>query len=63
MRMDEFMASLQSKLDTLRPNYPDNTESILEVLFDAYNESSGFDNAAIKGVKIGMSSVKKLNIP
>ena len=48
MRMDEFMASLQSKLDTLRPNYPDNTESILEVLFDAYNESSGFDNAVIK---------------
>ena len=48
MRMDEFMTSLQSKLDTQQPNYPDNAESILEVLFDAYNESSGFDNAAIK---------------
>ena len=48
MRMDEFMDALQSKLDTLQPNYPDNAESILEVLFDAYNESSGFDNAAIK---------------
>ena len=48
MRMDEFMTSLQSKLDILRPNYPDNAESILEVLFDSYNESSGFDNAAIK---------------
>ena len=48
MRMDEFMAMLQLKLDTLQPNYPDNAESILEVLFDAYNESSGFDNAAIK---------------
>ena len=48
MRMAEFMTSLQSKLDTLQPNYPDNAESILEVLFDAYNESSGFDNAAIK---------------
>ena len=48
MRMNEFMAMLQSKLDTLQPNYPDNAESILEVLFDAYNESSGFDNAAIK---------------
>ena len=48
MRMDEFMTSLQTKLDTLQPNYPDNAESILEVLFDAYNESSGFDNAAIK---------------
>jgi len=42
MRMDEFMTSLQSKVDTLQPNYPDNTESILEILFDAYNESSGF---------------------
>ena len=48
MKMDEFMNALQSKLDTLQPNYPDNAESILEVLFDAYNESSGFDNAAIK---------------
>ena len=48
MRMDEFMDALQSKLDTLQPNYPDNADSILEVLFDAYNESSGFDNAAIK---------------
>lgn len=48
MRMDEFMNALQSKLDTLQPNYPDNAESIMEVLFDAYNESSGFDNAAIK---------------
>ena len=48
MRMEEFMTALQSKLDTLQPNYPDNAESILEVLFDAYNESSGFDNATIK---------------
>ena len=48
MRMDEFMTALQSKVDTMQPNYPDNAESILEVLFDAYNESSGFDNATIK---------------
>ena len=48
MRIDEFMTALQSKLDTLQPNYPDNAESILEVLFDAYSESSGFDNAVIK---------------
>ena len=48
MRMDEFMTALQSKLDTQQPNYPDNAESILEVLFDAYNESNDFDNAAIK---------------
>ena len=48
MRMDEFMTALQSKVETLQPNFPDNAENILEVLFDAYNESSGFDNAAIK---------------
>ena len=48
MRMDEFMTALQSKLDTSQPNFLNNAESILEVLFDAYNESSGFDNAAIK---------------
>ena len=48
MRMEEFMTALQSKLDTLQPNYPDNAESIMDVLFDAYNESRGFDNAAIK---------------
>ena len=48
MRIDEFMNALQTKLATQPPNYPDNAESILEVLFDAYNESSGFDNAAIK---------------
>ena len=48
MRTDEFMTALQSKLDTLQPNYSDNAENILEVLFDAYNESSGFDNTTIK---------------
>ena len=48
MRMDEFMNVLQTKLATQQPTYPDNAESIMEVLFDAYNESSGFDNAVIK---------------
>ena len=48
MRMDEFLNALQSKLDTQQPNYSNNAESILEVLFDAYNESSAFDNAVIK---------------
>ncbi|MBO5129881.1 MAG: hypothetical protein J6B95_06015 [Oscillospiraceae bacterium] len=48
MRMDEFLNALQTKLATRQPNYPDNAESVLEVLFDANNESSGFDNAVIK---------------
>ena len=46
--MNEFMTALQADLITQQTNYPDNAESILEVLFDTYNESSGFDNAAIK---------------
>ena len=48
MRMDIFLNALQAKLATQQPNYTDNAESILEVLFDAYNESSGFDNATIR---------------
>ena len=48
MKMNEFMTALQTLLDTQQPNYPDNAENILEVLFDAYNESSGFDNETIK---------------
>ena len=48
MKMNEFMTALQTHLATQQPNCPDNADSILEVLFDAYNESSGFDNAAIK---------------
>ena len=48
MKMNEFKTALQTHLATQQPNYPDNAESILEVLFDAYNESSGYDNAAIK---------------
>ena len=48
MKMNEFMTALQTHLTNQQPNYPDNAESILEVLFDAYNESSGFDNATIK---------------
>ena len=48
MKMNEFMTALQTHLANQQPTYPDNAESILEVLFDAYNESSGFDNTAIK---------------
>ena len=48
MKMNEFMTALQTHLANQQPNYPDNAENILEVLFDAYNESSGFDNATIK---------------
>ena len=33
---------------TQQPNYPENAESNLEVLFNIYNESSGFDNITTK---------------
>ena len=39
---------IQSIYHFSQPNYFDNTERILEVLFDAYNESIDLDNAAIK---------------
>ena len=48
MKMNEFMTTLETHLTTQQPNYPNNAESILEELFDSYNESSGFDNASIK---------------
>ena len=48
MKMNEFMTALQPLLTTQQPSYPDNAESILEMLFDAYNESSSFNNVTIK---------------
>ena len=48
MKMNEFMTALRTHLATQKLIYPNNAESILELLFDAYNESAGFDNAAIK---------------
>ena len=46
--MNKLMTTFQTRLAILQPNYPDNAESILEVLYDTYNESSDFDKAAIK---------------
>ena len=46
--MNEFMTALQAHLITQQSNYSANAKSILEELFDAYNKSSGFVNAAIK---------------
>lgn len=43
-----FMTALQTQQATQQPSFPNNADSILDVLFDAYNESSGFNNAAIK---------------
>ena len=48
MKMNEFMTTLQEKLDDLKPNYPNNAQSVLEVLYDTYNEHSCFENEQIK---------------
>ena len=48
MKMNEFMTTLQAKLDDLQPKYPNNMESILEVLYNTYNEHSCFENEQIK---------------
>ena len=48
MKMNEFMTTLHEKLDDLQPKYPNNAESILEVLYDTYNEHSCFENGQIK---------------
>ena len=42
------MIALQTHLVVQQPTYLENVESVLAVLFNAYNGSSGFDNTAIK---------------
>ena len=48
MKMNEFLTTLQEQLDDLQPKYPNNAESILEVLYNTYNEYSCFENEQIK---------------
>ena len=44
MKMNEYLTALQTQLTTQQsPN-----QSILEMLFDAYNDTTGMDNEAIK---------------
>ena len=44
MKMNEYLTALQTYLTTQQSN----NQSILEMLFDAYNDTTGLDNAAIK---------------
>ena len=48
MKMNEFMTTLHEKLDDLQPNYPNNAQSVLEVLYNTYNEYSCFENEQIQ---------------
>ena len=44
MKMNEYLTALQTHLATQQST----NQSILEVLFDAYNDTTGMDNEAIK---------------
>ena len=45
MKMNEYLTALQTHLTTQQSTNP---ESILDLLFDAYNDTTGMDNEAIK---------------
>ena len=44
MKMNEFMIALQTHLTTQQSN----NQNILDLLYDAYNDTTGMDNAVIK---------------
>ena len=46
--MTKFMTILRKNLNDLKPRFPNNAESILDVLYDTYNEHSCFENEQIK---------------
>ena len=45
MKMNEYLTALQTLLTTQQST---NTENILELLYDAYNDTTGMDNEEIK---------------
>ena len=45
MKMNEYLTALQTYLNTQQST---NTENILELLYDAYNDTTGMDNEEIK---------------
>ena len=44
MKMHEYLTALQTHLTTQQPT----NQNILEMLFDAYNDTTGMDNEEIK---------------
>ena len=45
MKMNDYLTALQTHLPTQQST---NTENILELLYDAYNDTTGMDNEEIK---------------
>ena len=44
MKMNEYLTALQTHLTTQQPT----SQNLLDLLYDAYNDTTGMDNAAIK---------------
>ena len=44
MKMNEYLTALQTHLTTQQPT----NQNILDLLYDAYNDTTGMDNAEIK---------------
>ena len=44
MKMNEYLTALQTHLAAQQPN----NQNILDLLYDAYNDTTGLDNEAIK---------------
>ena len=44
MKMNDYLTALQTQLTTQQPT----NQNILDLLYDAYNDTSGMDNAEIK---------------
>lgn len=44
MKMNEYLTALQTHLNTQQPT----SQNILDLLYDAYNDTTGMDNAEIK---------------
>ena len=48
MRIDKLYEALLAHVATQSPNYGDDACSVLEMLYNAYNEYNGIDNHEIK---------------
>ena len=44
MKMNDYLTALQTQLTTQQPT----NQNILDLLYDAYNDTTGMDNEAIK---------------
>ena len=44
MKMNDYLTALQTHLTTQQPT----NQNLLDLLYDAYNDTTGIDNAAIK---------------